>query len=376
MLKTFRKWRRRNTKETDELLSAYLDGLLQMDERAALEARLRQEPDLVAQLEGLRLTVSALRDLPRVETPRNFILSPSMVAQPRAATHPRQPRVWPVFGWATAAVALMFLLVFGSDVFIVAPSLRSQSEVSGVEKFQTIVQTPSHPAILSPTGEPGVAPVEAEAYVEPRLEKEAVTPESVSGAVESEVAVEVETIVEAEIVVETEAPTAVARGMMGATVPSIGDGTATVATDISEKVVEAEAHPADEGEVGLAQVTPIPERAPPQSGEEAEATAIEEAFVISPESAPTAVVEGVPQVVSPAAEMEATESDMETQTLPERTWTPDAIAVVPLTAPTPAVDTEQVAKSVPLWLRLLEVGLGLAVVALGTVTLVLRARKG
>ena len=363
MLKTFKNWRRTNIEQTDELLSAYLDGMLPLEEIAVLEARLRQEPALLTRLDGLRVTVSALRDLPEVETPRNFILSPSMVAQPKTATRPRQRRVWPVFGWATAVAALMFLLVFGSDVFFVAPSLRSQPAVSGAEKFQTIVQTPSRPAILGPTADPDVAQVEAEALVEPQLEKEAVESQSPSDAVESEVTV------------EAEPATEVARGMMGAAAPTVGGGTATVGTDVSEKVSEVEARTTEEGQMSPAQATPMPESAPAPGVEVADGTAVEEAVATTPEPPPTIVAEGVPQVVSPPAEMEATESDIETQTLPERASTPDAVAVVPLTAPTPAADTGQVAKSVPLWLRLLEVGLGLAAIVLGTVTLVLRGRK-
>ena len=369
MLKTFRNRSNTNWERTDELLSAYLDGMLPMQERAALEARLLQEPALLARLEGLRLTVSVLRDLPEVETPRNFILSPSMVAQPRVAPRPRQRRIWTVFGWATAAAALMFLLVFGGDVFFVAPSLRPQPADFIAGESQTLVLTPGLRAIPSSTVMPEVAPVEAEATAELQLEKEAVAEQALSDGVEVEVAVE------DEIAVKVPPATEATRGMVGAAAPTIGDGTAAADTDASENLSEFEARTTEEGGMTLAQATPVSESGPAPSGEVADATAVEEAVTIAPEPSPAEVTEGAPQFVSPLARTEVEESDTEPEILPERATTPEAVAVAPLTALAPALDSELVAKSAPFWLRLLEVGLGLAVVVLGTTTLMLRRRK-
>jgi hypothetical protein len=62
-----------------ELLSAYLDGMLTADERAALETRLAAEPALRRELESLRQTVQLVKTLPPVRAPRNFTLDERML---------------------------------------------------------------------------------------------------------------------------------------------------------------------------------------------------------------------------------------------------------------------------------------------------------
>ena len=116
--------------QLDELLSAYLDGMLAVDEQAQLELQLERDPALRARLRGLRLTVRSLAALPQVEVPRNFILSPAMVKDktPRPASRLRTPRrSWPVFGWATAIATLLLMFVVAGDVFWVAPATRPET---------------------------------------------------------------------------------------------------------------------------------------------------------------------------------------------------------------------------------------------------------
>lgn len=57
-----------------DLLSAYIDQQLSASERASLEQRLEQEPELRLALEELRATVEVLRALPPVTPPRSFTL--------------------------------------------------------------------------------------------------------------------------------------------------------------------------------------------------------------------------------------------------------------------------------------------------------------
>lgn len=94
-----------------ERLSAYLDGALDQRETARLETRLRQEPELRQALQALRQTVGLLRSVPEVAPPRNFTLSPSMVAGPQRA------RAYPALQLATALVAAAFVFVIGLDLF-------------------------------------------------------------------------------------------------------------------------------------------------------------------------------------------------------------------------------------------------------------------
>ena len=53
-----------------ELLSAYLDGALSDEERAALEARLQSDAALRRELDRLRATVALIKTLPTLSTPR------------------------------------------------------------------------------------------------------------------------------------------------------------------------------------------------------------------------------------------------------------------------------------------------------------------
>lgn len=62
-----------------ELLSAYLDNMLNDAERSALEARLADDGVLRAELDGLRTTIALIKSLPTLKAPRNFTLTPAMV---------------------------------------------------------------------------------------------------------------------------------------------------------------------------------------------------------------------------------------------------------------------------------------------------------
>lgn len=109
----------------DERLSAYLDDELTPQERRRLEAQLAEDPDLRAELEALRNTVSLVRDLPSVPAPRNFILSPSMVERVQPAPTSRARRLSPTRAWAaplltaaTAIVSMLFVVVLAGDLLL------------------------------------------------------------------------------------------------------------------------------------------------------------------------------------------------------------------------------------------------------------------
>lgn len=65
--------------EEIELLSAYLDDMLNEAERTALEARLADDVGLRRELDALRATVGLIHALPMLKAPRNFTLTPQMV---------------------------------------------------------------------------------------------------------------------------------------------------------------------------------------------------------------------------------------------------------------------------------------------------------
>ncbi len=367
MSKVFRNRRKSNEEQIDELLSAYLDGVLASQERQMLETRLRQEPTLVARLDGLRQTKRALANLPQVGIPRNFILSPSMVAPRKPVTRPRQRRTWPVFGWATAAVTLLFLLVFAGDLIVVKPTPPRPTQVVA-QQFRLAVE-----ATLEAESPPDVlemAPVQAEVTSELGVEEKAAPAAEVPKELAEQEA-PTEVVVEKEIVVEAEAPEPAAEAKAAsedtaATAdagPVAGEGAEPPSGEEGERMLQASAAPTEEAETGFAQETlgvpatptPAPEGTAPPS-----TPVTPEAEVAENERSPLA---------SPMAEQEKAE-------LAEPTRTPDAVASA-LAMVTPAVaDTTQTEDDVRFWLRLAEFGLGVAVVGLALVTLVLRLREG
>lgn len=96
-----------------ELLSAYLDGRLSPSEASRLEARLSTDKNLKSTLEELRQTRALLRQLPQRRAPRNFRLTPKMVG-----IRPPEPRGYPVFRFATALVALLFVVAVGLNAVV------------------------------------------------------------------------------------------------------------------------------------------------------------------------------------------------------------------------------------------------------------------
>jgi anti-sigma factor RsiW len=64
-----------------ERLSAYLDDALSDDERAAIEMRLAREPALRETLSELRTLKTWIGALPELKAPRDFTLTPGMLAQ-------------------------------------------------------------------------------------------------------------------------------------------------------------------------------------------------------------------------------------------------------------------------------------------------------
>jgi len=171
MFPLMRSWRKRAAEKDDELLSAYLDGMLSAEEQAALEARLDAEPALRQRLEAMRQTVALLRQLPSVPAPRNFLLTPAMV-QPRPQPRPL-PRTYPLLRWATVVAAFLWLLVVGVDLG--TQTLRPAQ--APVEREIALVQKEEESAQPFSAGEEaGAAPEATVVTVEKLAEKAVVSP--------------------------------------------------------------------------------------------------------------------------------------------------------------------------------------------------------
>ncbi len=94
-------------------LSAYIDGYLSEKERDKFEARLAGSKELQLALIRQKRLKAALRALPVKPAPRNFTLSPEMVAQRKA-----KPNLMPVFRFASAAAALLLVAVFAGELLL------------------------------------------------------------------------------------------------------------------------------------------------------------------------------------------------------------------------------------------------------------------
>ena len=92
-----------------ELLSAYVDGELDVVERRRADELLRDCGACVAELHELRLLRQALRALPAPLPRRSFTLDP-------AAVRPRM-RLFPVLRFASLVSALLLVVILGVDIF-------------------------------------------------------------------------------------------------------------------------------------------------------------------------------------------------------------------------------------------------------------------
>jgi anti-sigma factor RsiW len=367
MYKVFKNRTTSNGEQIDELLSAYLDGVLALEERKILENRLRREPALVARLEGLRKTKKALASLPKVGVPRNFILVPSMVAPPRPATPLHQRRTWPVFGWATAAVTVLFLLVFAGDVFLATPSGPQPTHIvtqqpKTVVRATVEVESPAAALAAAPAQPEAPAEVTAEEKTTPAIEaprglSEQESPTEAAVEEETEVAAEVpEPAVEADVA----ATNAAQQKAASAESTTAGGGEGTRATD--EAMLQAAAPVTEELQTGFAQETSqVPSTATPG----VEGTPSAAAVLPTPEAG--AMAKEMPPAASPAGRGGRDTGEPATAA--------ESRAIVPLMVTPATAGTAQAGDHVRFWLRLAEFGLGIAVVGLAVATLVLRQRE-
>jgi hypothetical protein len=122
-----------NPQITDELLSAYLDGVVSAEEKVLIEAAVATEPGIAWRLETLRQTVQLLRTLPEVALPRSFALSEASLAvgqdgvaalQSAPVMHPRIDIPQPATRWRALLEAWRAFWQMGS------PMLRNAAAVS------------------------------------------------------------------------------------------------------------------------------------------------------------------------------------------------------------------------------------------------------
>jgi hypothetical protein len=128
-------WLDRHRRLRDQL-SAYIDGALDPPAAGRLEAHLGECEGCRTELEQLRSTVAALRELPEAQVPRSFALSPERAAVRRPAV-PAAPLAFGArIAAAGVAVALTAVLVIdlgdlggdGATEEVSAPQMMAERE--------------------------------------------------------------------------------------------------------------------------------------------------------------------------------------------------------------------------------------------------------
>ncbi len=129
------------------ILSAYLDDEIPPQERARLEERLQQNPDLRGELEALRRTRLILRAAPKVRAPRNFTLTPEMVT-------PR-PSFWdwfrPTMQWSAAVAFVLLLVTIAGQRWLMSPTFSSAEPPAMMMVETAPVEAPVAEAVVEET---------------------------------------------------------------------------------------------------------------------------------------------------------------------------------------------------------------------------------
>ncbi|HWR67024.1 MAG TPA: hypothetical protein VN364_12985, partial [Bellilinea sp.] len=123
-----------------ELLSSYLDDMLNPREKSRVETLLSTQPEYKEALEGLRRTKSILHRAPVRKVPHNFTLT-AADAQPVKAF-----RWLPTMQWSSAAAALIAVFLFAYQL---------------VPGFSGVLTTASQKSADSELSATGLAPTEA-----------------------------------------------------------------------------------------------------------------------------------------------------------------------------------------------------------------------
>jgi hypothetical protein len=144
-----------------EQLSAYLDGELNASARQKLESRLARDPNLRAALDDISQTRALLRRTPQRRAPRNFTLSPQMVAK-----RPPMPRLVPVLNYASVVAMLIFAFTFlspfglGGGAMAEAPMMESVAMEMPAE--EPAAEEPAAPMMMDAAEEPPAEGIMAE----------------------------------------------------------------------------------------------------------------------------------------------------------------------------------------------------------------------
>lgn len=352
MFEFLRNLRKSEEEKRQEMLSAYLDDALAAAEKQRFEQLIASDEQLRASLQEQRQIKASLSRLPRVRAPRNFTLDPALYGAPVDSA---ADRLYPIMRVATAAVALLFVLVLVLD-FV---SLGGSQEIAQPLAEQL---SSSRDALEAPAEE--APPVEAESETA-MVDEGAVEVTRVVEAVEEAAEMAAEEIVAEEAMAEEPA----AAEMVG----EAADAAEAVAEEEAEVIVEAEATLPSPDEVrgggGPEEETPLAMTAPPAEGD----------MVAAPESEVAVEADQPPQATAQARlPLVIGGADLTKEAAAQSTAAPEALAPAEDGQAVDEAVIEETAKTEPeislSTNQILAVVLGVLLAVLIVVTLILRRR--
>lgn len=158
---------------SDVEVSAYLDGELDAVTREAFEAALAQDQALRRRVDDLRDVVGLMQAAPLREPPRNYLLTPGMVAEktPPPANRRRTPLL--LLRLATSAVAAAFVVTAGLGMINrgIGPAMMTQRDAANI--FEAVTPGESEPAAEEPEMAVLAEPLEEKAEKPPSPEDKA-----------------------------------------------------------------------------------------------------------------------------------------------------------------------------------------------------------
>ncbi|MBI9044121.1 MAG: hypothetical protein JEZ06_06525 [Anaerolineaceae bacterium] len=138
------------------LISSYIDGQLSTRDTRKIEKRLQKDDSIKIAYQEILQTRRIIRSLPKRKAPRNFKLTPAMLAEHK----PTLPIAFPIMSFASAVSAAMFILVFlfqnmpmtsKSMDFAEAPAMEAVQE-SNEDAAPIILWAPTAPGEVSGKG--------------------------------------------------------------------------------------------------------------------------------------------------------------------------------------------------------------------------------
>ncbi|HOT90323.1 MAG TPA: hypothetical protein PLJ78_00605 [Anaerolineae bacterium] len=132
-----------NATWNDVDISAYVDGQLDPATQSRFETDLATDPTLRQRVDAVREVVTLMRSVPLREPPRNYLLTPAMVAQSVKRVAPRRPPLL-MMRLATSLAALAFVVTVGLNLMrqgISPMAMVMEQQQPTVETQEVVVVT-------------------------------------------------------------------------------------------------------------------------------------------------------------------------------------------------------------------------------------------